>query len=349
MDGRESGGSTNDDGDTGAPTSNKAIEARDAGAAPRLRAPRERLGASRILVVGCGDVGRRLLAVLAGRYRVFATIRTVDGCAALRDAGACPIVVDLDDPVSLARLGGLAPTVVHLAPPPSSGAIDTRTRALLAALHGVKRLVYVSTSGVYGDCNGAWIDESRSVRPTTDRARRRVDAERRLRLWSRQRGVDVSILRVPGIYAADRLPVARLRAGTPALRPEDDVHTNHIHADDLARIVAAAVARGAPQRVYHAVDDSEIRMGDWFDLVADAHDLPRPERVARQDIEARVSPALLSFMSESRRLSNRRMHDELGVRLRYPSVHQGLATANGDSRREHDARSSGSHEHPGFP
>jgi nucleoside-diphosphate-sugar epimerase len=283
--------------------------------------------APRILVVGCGDVGRRLLTVLGSRYRVFATVRSIEGAAALRDLGAIPIVADLDDPRTLDRLGGIASMVVHLAPPPSTGHDDPRTRFLLRVLRDVERMVYVSTSGVYGDCRGAAIDETRAVAPTTDRARRRVDAERQLRAWAGRTGTTLSILRVPGIYAADRLPLARLAAGTPALRPEDDVHTNHIHADDLARIVALAIFRGAPQRIYHAVDDSALRMGDWFDLVADTHDLPRPERLARDAIEQRISPALLSFMSESRRLSNRRMHEELGARLRYPTVREGLAAS----------------------
>ncbi len=135
------------------------------------------------------------------------------------------------------------------------------------------------------------------------------------------------ILRVPGIYAAARLPTARLANATPVLRAADDVYTNHIHADDLARIVFVALQRGRPQRVYHAVDDSAVLMGDWFDALADARGLPRPERVSRDAIAGRVAAERLSFMSESRRLANRRLHDELGVRLAYPTVHDGLASA----------------------
>jgi len=276
-------------------------------------------------------VGQRLLAILGPGHRLFATVRSIDGAPALRALGATPIVADLDDPCTLDRLGGLAPIVVHLAPPPSTGDDDPRTRALLRVLRDVERLVYVSTSGVYGDCRGAIIDETRAVAPTSDRARRRVDAERQLRSWARKSGAALSILRVPGIYAADRLPLSRLAAGTPALRTEDDVHTNHIHADDLARIIAFTLYRGAAQRIYHAVDDSALRMGDWFDLVADAHGLRRPERVTRDAIEQRITPALLSFMSESRQLSNRRLREELNVTLRYPTVHQGLAAGRIDS------------------
>ncbi len=240
-----------------------------------------RFAGARILIVGCGDVGLRLAALLRDRARIVATTRSPAHAGTLRRAGAVPLVVDLDDPRTLHRLRGIAPTVVHLAPPPASGESDRRTRALVHALGAVERLVYVSTSGVYGDCRGAWIDETRTVAPATGRARRRVDAERVLRAWAQARGVRLAILRVPGIYAADRLPIARIADGTPVLLPSDDVYTNHVHADDLARAIALAIARGAPQRVYHAVDDSAMRMGDWFDRVADACGLARPPRVSR--------------------------------------------------------------------
>jgi len=272
-------------------------------------------------------VGLRLIRQLGDRFRIHATTRSPDRVPAFRAAGVVPIVADLDDPATLGRLAAVAPNVVHLAPPPARGDGDARTRALLRNLSGVERLTYVSTSGVYGDCGGRWIDETRAVAPQTDRAGRRVDAEHQLRAWARSRGVRLTILRVPGIYAADRLPLARLASGTPVLRTEDDVYTNHVHADDLARMIVFSLFRGAPQRVYHAVDDSALRMGDWFDLVADAHGLSRPERLPRAAIAERIAPNLLSFMSESRRLSNRRMHAELGIRLAYPTVRDGLAAA----------------------
>ncbi len=288
---------------------------------------RGRFGGPRILVVGCGDVGLRLVALLRDRYRVHALTHSPERLAALRDAGATPHLADLDDPASLFRIGSIAPTVVHLAPPPGHGPIDTRTRALCAALAGVEQLVYISTSGVYGDCGGAWIDETRPVAPQTNRARRRVDAEQRLRRWARGSGARLVILRVPGIYAGDRLPLGRLGARTPVLHASEDSFTNHIHADDLARLIVRALHFGAPQRVYHAVDDSAMRMGDWFDLLADTHGLERPERVSRAEIESRIAPNLLSFMAESRRLSNRRMAVELGMRLLYPTVRDGVDAA----------------------
>jgi nucleoside-diphosphate-sugar epimerase len=285
-----------------------------------------------LLIVGCGDIARRALPSLAERYRVLALVRSTD--PVLAASGVEQIAGDLDDPESLTGLAGCAQRVAHLAPPAPDGAVDSRTRNLLRAFLGTKsgvmlprRFVYLSTSGVYGDCAGARVDEARAPRPRTDRAMRRLDAERAISEWGNERGIETVILRVPGIYAHDRLPLDRLARGTPALRPEDDVYSNHIHADDLAAILVAALDSSRTGGVYNACDDSEIKMGDWLDLVADRAGLARPPRVARKDAARLVPPELYSFMSESRRLSNARMKAELGVRLRHPSVTEGLASA----------------------
>lgn len=290
----------------------------------KSRFARPRLAKPRLLILGCGDVGMRLLPLLHERFRVFAVTSQASRCDELRAAGAVPVIADLDQPASLARLARLAHHIVHLAPPQAEGTKDRRTRNLTAILPDHATLVYVSTTGVYGDCGGALVGETRPANPQNARARRRVDAERVLRAWARRSGSRLGILRVPGIYAADRLPVERLKKGTPALRPEDDVYTNHIHADDLAQIVALALFRAQPCRVYHAVDDSDMKMGDYFDAVADAFALPKPPRLPRTELGEAVSPMTLSFMSESRRLTNARIKTELGVRLQYPQVRDAL-------------------------
>ncbi|MEP7296135.1 MAG: SDR family oxidoreductase [Burkholderiales bacterium] len=283
-----------------------------------------------LLIVGCGDIGLRVAALLRRRWRLLALTSSAARVEALRAAGVQPLVGNLDDPATLARLAGLADAVLHLAPPPTQGASDPRTMHLLQALARkgrVQRIVYGSTSGVYGDCGGAFIDETRAVNPATDRAQRRVDAERRLRWYGRAFGVRVTLLRIPGIYAGDRPgghPRERLARGAPVLAPEVDVFTNHIHADDLARACVAALHRGAPQRVLHVNDDTALKMGDYFDLAADLCDLPRPRRVDLDQARAELSPMQLSFMGESRRMSNRRLKRELGLRLLYPTASQGL-------------------------
>lgn len=286
---------------------------------------RSKLNLPRLLIVGCGDVGKRLLPLLRGHYRVFATTSSPERCAELRALGAVPIVADLDQPASLRRLAGLAPTIVHLAPPQGEGPLDRRTRNLTAILPEHARVVYVSTTGVYGDCGGALFDETRPVAPRNPRATRRVDAEQVLRRWAVRSDSTLAILRVPGIYGAERLPRKRLEQGTPALIPEHDVFTNHIHADDLAAIIVRALRHGKPNRLYHAVDDSNMKMADYFDAVADALGLARPPRLPRAQLQEVVTPALLSFMSESRRLDNGRIKHELGVRLHHPTVAAMLA------------------------
>jgi len=282
---------------------------------------------NRLLIVGCGDIALRALPQLARNYQVFGLVRAAAQADRIVALGAIPLTGDLDDPATLAALSGVADLVLHLAPPGESGEQDQRSANLIAALstRPPERLVYVSTSGVYGDCGGAWVDEDRPLAPQTVRALRRVDAERSLLAWGKQSGVAVAVLRVPGIYAAERLPLAQLKRGAPVLRAEDDVYTNHIHADDLAAVCLTALERGAAGRVYNASDDSEIKMGDYFDLVADRARLPRPPRIARTAAEAgAIAEGLLSFMRESRRLVNTRMKAELGVRLRYPSVYEGV-------------------------
>ncbi len=285
----------------------------------------------RLLIIGCGDVGLRVAKLLRSRYRVYALTHNAQRVAELRNHGIVPLTGDLDLPHTLGGLSGLAHDVVHLVPPPAAGSADTRTAHLVAALGRgwslPQHFVYISTSGVYGDCGGALIDENSPLRPRTDRARRRADAERRLRVWGSRSGVCVSILRVPGIYAANRLPVARIERGIPALTPQDDAYVNHVHADDLARMVIAALHRGQANRSYNASDDAPQKMGDYFDLVADRFHLPRPPRVPRAEAITMIPENLYSFMSESRRLVNSRIKQELRVRLRYPTVSEGIAAA----------------------
>lgn len=289
---------------------------------------------SRVLIVGCGDVGLRVARALPPRVRVLALTSSAERAPELRARGIVPLVGNLDAPRTLARLAGIADRVVHLAPPPGEPQEqwwrDHRTHALLRVLRQrtpPRALAYGSTTGVYGDCGGERVAEARPVSPHTPRAQRRVDAERQVRFFGRATGALATVLRIPGIYAPDRpggTPRDRLLRGTPVLAREDDVFTNHIHADDLARAVLAALWRGRPQRVYNVCDDTELRMGDYFDLAADLYGLPRPPRVPRSTAQEQLPLVLLSFMSESRRLDNGRLKNELRLQLHHPTVESGL-------------------------
>jgi nucleoside-diphosphate-sugar epimerase len=286
----------------------------------------------RLLIVGCGDVVRRALPVLTRRWRVYALVRSAD--PALSAVGVTQIVGDLDQPMTLSRLRGLAQAVLHSAPPPGEGEGDPRTKRLLATLGRsrslARSLTYISTTGVYGDCAGALVPETRPLAAKSPRARRRVAAETLLRHTACRWGMRVSILRAPGIYAAERLPLERIRRGDPVLVATEDSYTNHIHADDLARACVAALERGRANRAYNISDDSDLPMGDWFDKLADAFGLPHPPRVSRAEIKTMLSPLLLSFMGESRRLVNTRMKRELKLKLHYPTVDDGIKSALGN-------------------
>jgi nucleoside-diphosphate-sugar epimerase len=274
---------------------------------------------------------RRALPQLVRRWHVLALVRRHD--PQLEALGVTQIEGDLDRPDSLRRLAGIADAVIHSAPPPPQGSGDPRTRNLIAALQRGKslprQLVYISTSGVYGDCGGARVSEARTPAAQSARAARRVDAERRLRRFGRQRGrrCRISILRAPGIYAEDRLPLERLHKGLPLMLHAEDSHTNHIHAADLGRACSAALTRAGANRIYNINDDSSLAMGEWFDALADAFALPRAPRLPREEVRRSVPPMQWSFMAESRRLDNTRMKRELRLRLRYPDVATGIAAA----------------------
>ncbi len=276
----------------------------------------------RLLIIGCGDVGQRMLPILVKSHKVYVLTSQTEKLPLFRQAGAHPLFGNLDDQSTLHRLSQIADTVIHLAPPNPNGTTDLRTKSLIQALskgRRVKRFIYISTTGVYGDCGGQLISETQAVQPQNLRAVRRVDAERQLRAWAIKLGVSVVILRVPGIYAGNRLPVDRLQKGTPALLESEDVFTNHIHADDLARLTILSMYRASSQRVINACDNSDLKMADYFDLVADKMNLPRPPRVDKETLKTMVSPQLLSFMQESRRISNARLQ-EIGFQFLYPTV-----------------------------
>ncbi len=290
-----------------------------------------------ILIAGCGDIALRTATLLQANYRLLGLYRNKTNLNRLRAHGIIPIFADLDHVKHLDNLTGIAQTVLHLAPPPNHGVRDTRTSNLLAALSRApkrrapilpQQFIYISTSGVYGNCNGSLIDETYPVNPSSARALRRTNAEEQVRGWGIRNQVKVAILRVPGIYAHDRLPLARLRQGTPNLMQQDDSYINLIHANDLANIICKTLHYAKPGRIYHASDDSKLKMGEYFDLIADRFNLARPPRIFRNQAKDVISPGMLSYLDESRRLKNQRMKKELHVNLYYPHVADGIKVNN---------------------
>jgi nucleoside-diphosphate-sugar epimerase len=280
----------------------------------------------RIFIVGCGKVGR----LIARRYLdqgrpVAALARSESAAGELESRGIPAVRGDLDDPASLTALSLDGYLIQYLAPPPGDGVLDTRMANLLAALGGrPRRIVYVSTSGVYGDCGGDWVGEDAPPNPQTDRARRRLDAENRLQDWGRQAGVAMIILRVGGIYGPGRLPEARLRGRAPILAEDQCGYTNRIHVEDLVSICLAAGESTRESRIYNVSDGRPGTMSGYFKAVARRLGLPQPEEIPMEEARERLSPELMSYLLESRRMDTRRLREELGVDLRYPDLDAGL-------------------------
>jgi nucleoside-diphosphate-sugar epimerase len=279
-----------------------------------------------MLIIGCGDLGRRVARRAAARGEAVACLVGRDASAMdLGRAGLSARVANLDGAVTLTADEQGQRQLFYFAPPPATGTTDPRVAHFLDALDpGPRRLVYVSTTGVYGDCGGAWVDETRPPNPQVDRARRRHDAERRLQGW-RGDGRELVILRVAGIYGPDKLPLERLRAGTPMIAEADAPWTNRIHVDDLVDVCEAAMARGRDGEVYNVSDGNPGNMRDYFDRVADNFGIDRAPSVSLAEAGGTLSPGLLSYLGESRRLDNRKMLADLGVRLAYPDLAAGLA------------------------
>lgn len=277
------------------------------------------------LIIGCGDIGRRVAALCQARgAAVSALTRNPDTLAAY---GVTAYVGDLDQPAALPSLPSAGAALFYFAPPPADGIDEPRLRNFLHHIAGAApaKLIYISTSGVYGDCGGAWVSERTPARPGTDRARRRYAAELLLRDWERENGVPAVILRVGGIYGPGRLPLERLRRGAPVLRKEDCGHTNRIHADDLAAVCLAAAEHGTAGALYNVSDGHPSSMTDYFNQVAARWGLPPPPEIGMAEARERLSAEMMSYLNESRRMDNRKMLVELGVRLRYPTLADGLA------------------------
>jgi nucleoside-diphosphate-sugar epimerase len=290
----------------------------------------------KIFIIGCGDIGRRV-ASLAGAdgIQLSALVRPGKSADKLKGLPIATVTGDLDDQSSLGKLELKGTILFYLAPPPGGGVTDPRMRSFCAAVAPGEeplKVIYVSTSGVYGDCGNGIVTEETPVNPQTTRARRRLDAETTIRKWGMERSIPVVILRVAGIYGPGRLPVSYLESSQPVINEEEAPYTNRIHADDLARICLAAAARGEGGDIFNVSDGQTGTMTHYFNAVADLLGLPRPPQVSRKEAERLISPLMLSYMSESRRMDNSKMLDKLGIELLYPTLEEGLhgSTGNGN-------------------
>ncbi len=281
-----------------------------------------------IVIVGCGDIGRRVgRLALARGMAVTALARSAEKARELEAMGIAAVLGDLDSPGPVAGLPTRGAVVFYFAPPPGGGEIDTRVRTFCGSIEPgeePQKIVYLSTTGVYGDTGGAWVSEETPVNPQTPRAKRRLDAEELLRGWGRHRKVVTIVLRVTGIYGPNRFPLDRIEGGHPVLREEEAPYTNRIHADDLARVCLAAAERAEDGEIFNVSDGCPGTLTEYFDALADAFDLPRPRRVTLEEARKVMTPLMLSYIAESRRIDNRRMRERLGVELFYPTLQEGI-------------------------
>jgi nucleoside-diphosphate-sugar epimerase len=289
--------------------------------------------AQNVLIVGCGDIGVRVARLMrASAGEVSAVARSKSSAQRLAGFGISPVCADLDKVDTLQSLPVAGKLVFYLAPPPGGGPIDSRMRNFCTAIgagQAPAKVVYISTSGVYGDCGGELVDEQTPVNPQTSRAKRRVDAESCLTEWGRRLGVPIVILRVTGIYGPGRLPIARIRQGHPLLNEQESPPTNRIHADDLAAVCVAAADRGGDGEVYNVSDGQPGTMTQYFNQIADLLGLPRPPLLAMAEARKMMTPMMLSYLSEARRMDNRKMLDQLAIDLLYPDLLSGLKNVVG--------------------
>ncbi len=287
-----------------------------------------------VFIVGCGDIGRRVgILELEAGSRVFALARSEATASALAALRFNVLRGDLDHCDTSEDFPIRPGVIYYFAPPPKVGTNDWRLRSFLSAIpagYEPRRCVYISTSGVYGDCGGRWVDEKRPPNPISDRARRRLDAESQWQAWCCSRGIDLAVLRVPGIYGPGRLPIERIRKQVPVVREKEAPFSNRVHADDLASICTVAARTSHSGTVYNVSDGHPTTMTDYFYRVADLLGLPRPPAISLREAHRILSPGMLSFLVESKRLDNQRMLTELGVHLSYPDLVSGLPSCIAD-------------------
>lgn len=282
----------------------------------------------KLLIVGYGDIGQRVARLaLASGFHVSAASRAIELKATEQEKGIELCAANLDRLGTLGQLPTKQSMVLYLAPPPPHGDTDPRIQMFCKSILKTElpaKIIYVSTSGVYGDCDGDLVDETRPPHPETDRAKRRLDAEQSFRTWGMSHGVPIITLRVAGIYGPGRMPMDRIEKGGPVLRKEQSPYSNRIHADDLARVCLAAVQKGTDGAIYNVCDGEESTMTDYFMAIAEFFNLPAPPEISMAEAQTQLSPEMLSYLLESRRLDNSRMLERLGIDLLYPDLKSGL-------------------------
>lgn len=282
-----------------------------------------------IIIAGCGYIGKLLARELVDQqYSVLGLVNSVNSVRQCEQLSIDCQQLDFDDLPSLRQLqlNAQARRIIYLAPPPASGRQDSRLKNFLASIANQRpeKFVLISTTGVYGDCDGRWVDERAPVNPQVDRARRRADAEQQAQAFCQAHNIPLVILRVPGIYGPGKLPLARIESGAPIVNQQDSPYTNRIHACDLVMICRIALLDNKITGIYNCSDGHPGTMYEYFIKVADASQLPRPPAISLQQAQQQLSAGMLSYMAESRRISNKKLLKDFTISLKYPDLDAGL-------------------------
>ena len=266
---------------------------------------------------------------MAARGPVQALVRTAASAEALRREGIPAMAADFDGDSPVAPLGGVSALdfVVYLAPPSGVGTEDLRLARFLESLGAARPgvLLYFSTTGVYGDTGGAPVDEGSPAAPGDDRSRQRLEAETRAARWCGERGVRCVVFRVPAIYGPHRLPLDRLRRREPVLRPAESGPGNRIHLDDLVEACLAALGRPVAG-VFNVTDGHPESLAGFMAQLAIQAGLPVPRQVSWAEAQGLMSPGILAFLRQSRRVLSCR-GNELGWSPRYGNPGAGIAAS----------------------
>ena len=282
-----------------------------------------------ICIVGCGYIGQLLAIKLKNKnLNTLAYVRTDASLSICEQQGITVRQIDLDSfPCDVTVKNK---NVIYLVPPQPKGDADLRIKNFLDSIKSEvpDKIVLISTTGVYGDCAGQWVDENTPLKPSVARAKRRADAERQLVSFCKSYNIPWVVLRVPGIYGPGKLPVKRISSGEAIVREQDSPYSNRIHAHDLVRICIEALMSENIEGVYNCSDGHPTTMYDYFIKVADALQLKHPPTISLQQAQAELSSGMLSYMAESRRISNKKMLNDFDLKIQYPDLESGLKSSD---------------------
>jgi nucleoside-diphosphate-sugar epimerase len=280
------------------------------------------------LIVGCGYVGQRLARALQATHHIAGIVRTESSRQILRSIEIDHALLNLD---SLAPVPHLPASytkdakLFYLVPPQPHGVSDERLDRFLNLIDTPPSVfVYMSTTGVYGNTDGYEVDESFSINPQTERAQRRVSAEAMTRVWCHERQVRRVVLRAPGIYGPNRLQLDLIKRGAPVVRPDEAALHNRIHVDDLVNACIAVATQPHARGVYNVADGKATTAAEFTRSVAALAGLPPPPQVSMEEARVSFDTVRLSFLEESRQVSNRRLLNDLKLQLKYPDFVDGI-------------------------